>query len=239
MSTKRKTYSNEFKTKVVLEVLENNATINEIASKYNILPKSIQQWKKQFLENAPLVFEEAVPVKKYKEQVREKEKQIEDLQKALGKATIERDWILKKVKSLGSSDLRGLVDPKLKIMSITRQTELLGINRPTLYYKKRQVRLDEEKALIVRIQELYSECPFYGFRKIVVVLKQEHFKVGKKKVKALMNKLNIKAIYPKKKFTTISNKQHKKYKYLLKEKDVINKPNSVWASDISVPQEAV
>jgi putative transposase len=114
MSTKRKTYSNEFKTKVVLEVLENNATINEIASKYNILPKSIQQWKKQFLENAPLVFEEAVPVKKYKEQVREKEKQIEDLQKALGKATIERDWILKKLKSLGSSDLKGLVDPKLK-----------------------------------------------------------------------------------------------------------------------------
>jgi putative transposase len=233
MSTKRKTYSNEFKTKVVLEVLENNATINEIASKYNILPKSIQQWKKQFLENAPLVFEEAVPVKKYKEQVREKEKQIEDLQKALGKATIERDWILKKVKSLGSSDLRGLVDPKLKIMSITRQTELLGINRPTLYYKKRQVRLDEEKALIARIQELYSECPFYGFRKMVVVLKEEHFKVGKKKVKALMNKLNIKAIYPKKKFTTISNKQHKKYKYLLKEKDFINRPDSVWASDIT------
>jgi putative transposase len=102
-----------------------------------------------------------------------------------------------------------------------------------LYYKKRQVRLDEEKALIARIQELYSECPFYGFRKMVVVLKEEHFKVGKKKVKALMNKLNIKAIYPKKKFTTISNKQHKKYKYLLKEKDFINKPNSVWASDIT------
>lgn len=114
MSTKRKTYSNEFKTKVVLEVLENNATINEIASKYNILPKSIQQWKKQFLENASLVFEEAVPVKKYKEQVREKEKQIEDLQKALGKATIERDLDIKKVKSLGSSDLRGLVDRKAK-----------------------------------------------------------------------------------------------------------------------------
>jgi len=48
-----------------------------------------------------------------------------------------------------------------------------------------------------------------------------------------MNKLHITAIYPKKKFTTISNKQHKKYKYLLKEKDAINKPNSVWVSDIT------
>ncbi|WP_291492429.1 transposase [Desulfurella sp.] len=37
MSVKRKSYSNEFKAKVVLEVLENNATINEIASKYNVL----------------------------------------------------------------------------------------------------------------------------------------------------------------------------------------------------------
>ena len=63
--------------------------------------KSIQQWKKQFLENAPLVFEEAVPVKKYKEELREKEKQIEDLQKALGKATIERDLDIKKSKELG------------------------------------------------------------------------------------------------------------------------------------------
>jgi len=80
--------------------------------------------EKVSLENAALVFEEAVPVKKY---------------------------------SLGSSDLRGLVDPKLKIISITRQTELLSINRPTLYYKKRQVRLDEERALIARIQELYSK----------------------------------------------------------------------------------
>ena len=57
--------------------------------------------EKVSLENAPLVFEEAVPVKKYKEELREKEKQIEDLQKALGKATIERDLDIKKSKELG------------------------------------------------------------------------------------------------------------------------------------------
>ncbi|MEM4066924.1 MAG: hypothetical protein QXV17_08705 [Candidatus Micrarchaeaceae archaeon] len=68
-----------------------------------------------------MVFEEAVPVKKFREKINEDARIIEELQKALGKATIERDWILKKVKSLGSNDLRGLVDPKLNI-SITRQT---------------------------------------------------------------------------------------------------------------------
>jgi putative transposase len=44
MSTKRKTYSAEFKAKLVLEVLEGEQTLNEIASKYEILPKNLQNW---------------------------------------------------------------------------------------------------------------------------------------------------------------------------------------------------
>ncbi len=51
MSTKRKTYSAEFKSKLVLEVLEAEKTINEIASHYEVLPVSLKNWKKQFLEN--------------------------------------------------------------------------------------------------------------------------------------------------------------------------------------------
>ena len=35
-----------------LELIEEDKTINEVASKYDILPKSLQQWKKQFLENS-------------------------------------------------------------------------------------------------------------------------------------------------------------------------------------------
>ncbi|OSS42516.1 Mobile element protein [Desulfurella amilsii] len=233
MSTKKRNYSNEFKTKIVLELLENDITINELASKYNVLPKSIQQWKKRFLENAHLVFEEAVPVKKFREKINEDARIIEDLQKALGKATIERDWILKKVKSLGSNN-KSLVDPKLKIISITRQSELIGINRSALYYKKRNMAFESDKILMAKIADIYSQYPFYGFRKISYTLKQEDLNIGKKKIKTLMKKLNIQAIYPmKKKFTTIPTKEHKKYPYLLKEKEAISKPNKVWASDIT------
>jgi putative transposase len=46
----RKNYSPEFKAKVVLELLQENKTINEIVSKYDILPKSLIEWKKQFLD---------------------------------------------------------------------------------------------------------------------------------------------------------------------------------------------
>ncbi len=46
MSKKRKSYSADFKAKLVLEVLEGEKTINEIASSYEVLPSSLKQWKK-------------------------------------------------------------------------------------------------------------------------------------------------------------------------------------------------
>jgi len=45
MSRKRKSYTADFKAKCVLELLEGEKTLGEIASKYDILPKSLQQWK--------------------------------------------------------------------------------------------------------------------------------------------------------------------------------------------------
>jgi putative transposase len=45
MKRSKENYSLEFKAKVVLELLQENKTINEIASKYGILPKSLIEWK--------------------------------------------------------------------------------------------------------------------------------------------------------------------------------------------------
>lgn len=47
MSTKRKTYSAEFKEKVVLEVLEAEQTLNQIASKYELLPANVKKTGKR------------------------------------------------------------------------------------------------------------------------------------------------------------------------------------------------
>ncbi|WP_155403514.1 transposase, partial [Piscirickettsia salmonis] len=52
MSQKRKKPSAEFKTKVVLEVIEGDQTLNQICSKYELVPKTVQNWKKVFLANA-------------------------------------------------------------------------------------------------------------------------------------------------------------------------------------------
>ena len=63
MSRKRTTYSADFKAKIVLEVIEGEKTLNEIASKYDLLPKNVQNWKKQFLENISLAFDKSAVIK--------------------------------------------------------------------------------------------------------------------------------------------------------------------------------
>ena len=78
-------------------------TLNEIASKYNILPRSLQQWKKQFLENASLAFDKSAVVKEYKEEIEQLKKEKDKTSKKLGEIIVERDWLEGKLKSLDLS----------------------------------------------------------------------------------------------------------------------------------------
>ena len=230
MSKNRRNFSPEFKTKLVIELLESGKTLNEIASKYDVLPKSLITWKKQFLENASIVFEESVPSKKYKDEIKEKEQKIEELEKTLGRTVMERDWLSKKVGSSGLIKL-SLVDPELPI-SVTRQCALLEIkNRTSLYYKKAVKLIDQ--SILNRMDEIYTESPYYGYRRIHQVLIQEGRTVNPKQVLKLMRILGIQALYPKKKRnTSIADANHAKYPYLLKGLNA-TKPNQVWASDIT------
>lgn len=93
MSRKRTTYSADFKAKIVLEVLEGEKTLNEIASKYNLLPKNIQNWKKQFLDNASLAFDKSAVVKEYKDEIEKLKKEKDATSKRLGEAIVERDFL--------------------------------------------------------------------------------------------------------------------------------------------------
>lgn len=209
MSAKRGKFSPEFKTKAVLKLLESGKTINEIASKYNIIPKSLIMWKKEFLDNASVVFEESVPSKKYNEELKEKEEKIELLQKTLGRTIVERDWLSKKVKSSGLTDI-SLVTPGLAIISLTRQCELLGINRTSLYYEKTIKQLD--KAVLDRIDEIFTDHPYYGYRRLYYSLLFDDFTVNPKMVLKYMRILGIQALYPRKKrFTTVPDSMHKKH----------------------------
>jgi putative transposase len=83
-----------------------------------------------------------------------------------------------------------------------------------------------------KIDEIYTECPFYGSRRIKRDLKVYHqIMVCRQRVQRMMRMMGLEAIYPKKR-TSFSNKEHKVYPYLLRGL-TIDHPNQVWSTDIT------
>jgi putative transposase len=82
-----------------------------------------------------------------------------------------------------------------------------------------------------RIDEIFTESPFYGSRKILAGLQREDFIVGRERVQSLMRKMGLRAIYPK---PNLSKKhpEHKIYPYLLANVNIV-RPNQVWSTDIT------
>ena len=239
MSVKRKSFSADFKAKLVLEVLEGEATVNEIASKYGVLPISLKSWKKQFLENMSLAFDKSTVVKEYKDEIEELKKDKDTLAKKVGNLTIEKDFLVEKLNSLASSkERKALLDTKLDL-SLNKQCKLLNINKSSLYYAPiKPFSTQSELSLLDAINNIYSDFPSYGSRRIHAQLNREGHSVGRKFVKKAMKYMGIEALYPKPK-TTTANKEHYKYPYLLKDfrdyagRVMIENINQVWSTDIT------
>ncbi len=239
MSTKRKTYTAGFKAKVVLEVLEAELTLNQIASKYELLPANVKNWKKMFLENMSLAFDKSTVVKEYKEQIEVLQSSNDSLAKKVGNLTVEKDFLVEKLRSLVSSKTRKkFVDTKHKL-SVNKQCKLLHIAKSSLYYSPlKRFSTEWDIKFLNELNEIHSEFPYYGTRRLVTALENEGFWVGRKLIKSAMEYMGIRALYPKHR-TTHAYKEHYKYKYLLKEfkndnnQVVIEKPNQVWSTDIT------
>jgi putative transposase len=237
---KIKSYSNAYKFKVVLEALQEDESIAKIASTYGITSKNIHNWKKHFLANAPDIFSPDKVAKQHKQALQALEDENDALAKKLGKTTIEKDWLSKKLNSSVSKQCRyELIDNK-GVISKYVQCKLLELNRSSHYYQAVGTS-DHDIQIMDRIEQIHesiSAC--YGYRNIYQQLQQEGYTLGKNKVLKLMNNRGIKAIYPHKKInTSVKNSEHKIYKYLLKEfindnKQIVAKyPNHIWSGDIS------
>ena len=91
---KRNQYSAEFKTKVVLEALREEGTVNEIAARHGVNPVMVSRWKAEFLERAAEVFKKG-PSTAEKELESERER-VAQLERKIGQLTYEVDWLKKK-----------------------------------------------------------------------------------------------------------------------------------------------
>ena len=115
-------------------------------------------------------------------------------------------------------------------LSVVRQSELLCIHRSGIYYTpcmESPFNLDLMKV----IDEQFLKMPFYGISRMTEHLKSKGYLVNIKRIRRLYRLMDLRAIFPVPR-TTWANKKHKKYPYLLRDL-VINRPNQVWACDIT------
>ena len=111
------------------------------------------------------------------------------------------------------------------------QCRLLGISRSSYYYQTKESQEDRDLADLQLILDALRVLPFYGYRKISRKLKPDHPHLTRKRVRRIMRRFGLRALYATPRLT-VPRKEHKKYPYLLSGK-VIRYPNQVWASDIS------
>ena len=115
-------------------------------------------------------------------------------------------------------------------LRVTKQAELVGIARSTVYYLSRPVSADD-LALMREIDALHTEFPFAGARMLRDLLAAKGSKVGRRHVKTLMRRMGIEALYRRPR-TTKPELSHKIFPYLLRGLE-ITRPNQVWAMDIT------
>jgi len=136
----------------------------------------------------------------------------------------------KKVSDLSHEQRVALVERESRELPVIQQAELLGVSRSRLYYHPREPSV-EEIAIKHRIDGLYTQCPFYGSRKIEAQLRREGVVINRKTVQRHMREMDIVAVYP---GPNLSRRQHKQhvFPYLLRNL-TIRAPNHVWGIDIT------
>ena len=115
-------------------------------------------------------------------------------------------------------------------LPVSRQAELLGISRGTVYYRPEPIS-DAQHRLMRRIDELHLEHPFAGSRMLRDRLNRGGFTVGRKRVATLMTRMGIEALC-RKPNTSHPHPTHPISPYLLRGLR-IDRANPVWAMDIT------
>jgi putative transposase len=117
--------------------------------------------------------------------------------------------------------------PKL---AIVKQCGLLSIGRSSYYHQPKGEK-PENLALMAEIDHQFLDTPFYGVRQMAWHLRARGRKVNVKRVRRLMRLMGLMPIYQRPR-TSVPNKGHKRYPYLLKGMK-IGRPNQVWCADIT------
>jgi putative transposase len=138
--------------------------------------------------------------------------------------------VKKKAAMINSEQRKGMIDHCCPLLSITAQCQLLSLTRSSFYYIP-SGESEENLAIMRHLDEQYFSTPFYGVLRLTELLLLAGFKVNKKRVRRMMKLMNWQTIY-REPHTTIRDKTHYKYPYLLRGLK-IERCDQVWAMDIT------
>jgi putative transposase len=125
---------------------------------------------------------------------------------------------------------RAMIDPNHRHLSVVRQCALVSIGRST-FYRAPTPDTAENLELMRLLDEQFLETPWYGSRQMARHLRRLGHAVGRKRVRRLMARMGLAAIYQRPR-TTVPHPEHRIYPYLLRNL-VVDRPNQVWCADIT------
>jgi putative transposase len=123
-----------------------------------------------------------------------------------------------------------MIEPRHPRLSVVRQCALVGISR-SAFYGPRGGESPLNLALMKLIDVQFMETPWYGSRQMARHLRRQGYAVGRKRVRRLMGRMGLSAVYQRPR-TTVPHPEHRKWPYLLRNM-VIGRPNQVWCADIT------
>ncbi len=123
-----------------------------------------------------------------------------------------------------------LVEPHSSELSVVAQADLLSLNRSSLYYRPVPPSAEEVR-IKQRIDEIYTQYPFYGSRRIAAHLCRDGIPINRKAVQRHMQEMGLAGICPGRNLSK-RNADHRVYPYLLRS-ITASYPNHVWGIDIT------
>jgi len=160
----------------------------ELSSQFAVHPTQIKQWR-QILETGI----QGLYTDHQKRKALEKDDLIRRLYEQVGKLQIQVDWLKKRwALETSSQSVREIVlshiNKQHSDIPIATQADLLGISRASVYYQP--VPVDPFDLFVMKkIDEIYTELPYYGIRKMTKELNGQRILINHKRVARLMREM--------------------------------------------------
>ena len=230
----RKQHSSTLKAEVVLEALRETKTLAQIATEYEVHPSLVTKWKAEATGNLTALFERG---SSRDEKSEASERKTAELYQEIGRLTTQLNWIKKNLASnLNRTERLEMLDQRAMMeLPLSWQAEILSVSRSSLYYQERVPQSREvtikhlgKNSVLPVLDELYTEHPFLGSRKIAYLLEQEGTSVSRHTIRRYRVEMGLETLYPKPRTSQPGNTpEHTVYPYLLRGL-TIERSNQVW-----------